>query len=179
MITASVPAPLTFLIHLCKRVRPALLRPNLSYSCPSQFHQGIQIITSQMEIRSCSLKPLCSRYVYLAQSTVNLKLSTSAIQVHRLASSHLPNHHHRNFWPVFVDTRSTLTKDKSTFDSMFSLDLDLRSHTGTGDSSIGPEGESDDNPIRLQGDSADEFRALLWALYALYVHNSLSDLSLS
>lgn len=62
--------------------------------------------------------------------------------------------------------RSTLTKDKSTFDSMFSLDLDLRSHTGT-DPSIGPEGESDDNPIRLQGDSADEFRALLWALYAL------------
>ena len=64
--------------------------------------------------------------------------------------------------------RSTLTKDKSTFDSMFSLDLDLRSHTiSTCSSSIGPEGESDDNPIRLQGDSAEEFRALLWALYAL------------
>lgn len=29
------------------------------------------------------------------------------------------------------------------------------------------EGESDDNPIRLQGDTADEFRALLWSLYAL------------
>ena len=51
---------------------------------------------------------------------------------------------------------------------MFSLDLDLRSHTiSTTSSSIGPEGESDDNPIRLQGDSAEEFRALLWALYAL------------
>lgn len=51
---------------------------------------------------------------------------------------------------------------------MFSLDLDLRSHTSTSSSSsIGPEGESDDNPIRLQGDSAEEFRALLWALYAL------------
>ena len=35
------------------------------------------------------------------------------------------------------------------------------------------EGESDDNPIRLQGDTADEFRALLWALYALYVPRSL------
>jgi hypothetical protein len=52
---------------------------------------------------------------------------------------------------------------------MFSLDLDLRSHTSSGDPSAGPEGESDDNPIRLQGDTADEFRALLWALYALYV----------
>lgn len=31
------------------------------------------------------------------------------------------------------------------------------------------EGDSDDNPIRLQGDTAEEFRALLWALYALYV----------
>ena len=29
------------------------------------------------------------------------------------------------------------------------------------------EGESDDNPIHLQGDTADEFRALLWSLYAL------------
>lgn len=51
---------------------------------------------------------------------------------------------------------------------MFSLDLDLRAHTSNGGTSIGPEGESDDNPIRLQGDSAEEFRALLWALYALY-----------
>ncbi|KAF7987052.1 hypothetical protein HWV62_187 [Athelia sp. TMB] len=69
---------------------------------------------------------------------------------------------------LFKVHRSTLTKDKSTFDSMFSLDLDLRAHTtsSTG-ASIGPEGESDDNPIRLQGDTADEFRALLWALYAL------------
>jgi hypothetical protein len=60
-------------------------------------------------------------------------------------------------------------KDKSTFDSMFSLDLDLRSHTSSQDMSVGPEGESDDNPIRLQGDTADEFRALLWALYSMYV----------
>ena len=34
---------------------------------------------------------------------------------------------------------------------------------------VGPEGESDDNPIRLQGDTTDEFRALLWALYSMYV----------
>jgi len=68
---------------------------------------------------------------------------------------------------LFKVHRSTLTKDKSTFDSMFSLDSDLRSHTSSNDTSIGPEGESDDNPIRLQGDTADEFRSLLWALYAL------------
>lgn len=64
--------------------------------------------------------------------------------------------------------RSALTKEKSTFESMFSLDSALRSHSS--DATIGPEGESDDNPIRLQGDTADEFRSLLWALYALYVH---------
>ena len=59
---------------------------------------------------------------------------------------------------------------------MFSLDLDLRSHTSSNDASAGPEGESDDNPIRLQGDTADEFRSLLWALYALYVFCDLSRL---
>ncbi|EGN98550.1 hypothetical protein SERLA73DRAFT_183611 [Serpula lacrymans var. lacrymans S7.3] len=71
---------------------------------------------------------------------------------------------------LFKVHRSTLTKDKSTFDSMFSLDSDLRSSSGQSSSSsvtAGAEGESDDNPIRLQGDTADEFRALLWALYAL------------
>jgi len=52
---------------------------------------------------------------------------------------------------------------------MFSLDSDLRSSTSTSSVTAGPEGESDDNPIRLQGDTAQEFRALLWALYALYV----------
>ena len=60
--------------------------------------------------------------------------------------------------------RSTLTKDKSTFDTMFSLPSDSSSDSSM---TVGPEGESDDNPIRLQGDTAEEFRALLWALYAL------------
>ncbi|KAG2145877.1 hypothetical protein DEU56DRAFT_788604 [Suillus clintonianus] len=68
---------------------------------------------------------------------------------------------------LFRVHRSTLTKDKSTFDSMFSLDSDLRSSSSTPSVTAGPEGESDDNPIRLQGDTAQEFRALLWALYAL------------
>lgn len=60
--------------------------------------------------------------------------------------------------------RSTLTKDKSTFDTMFSLPSDSGADSSM---TVGPEGESDDNPIRLQGDTAEEFRALLWALYAL------------
>ncbi|KAF9221488.1 hypothetical protein BS17DRAFT_737146 [Gyrodon lividus] len=71
---------------------------------------------------------------------------------------------------LFKVHRSALTKEKSTFDGMFSLDSDLRSSSSSSSSSsvtIGPEGESDDNPIRLQGDTADEFRSLLWALYAL------------
>ncbi|KAH7925601.1 hypothetical protein BV22DRAFT_1112228 [Leucogyrophana mollusca] len=69
---------------------------------------------------------------------------------------------------LFKVHRSILKNDKSTFDSMFSLDSDLRSNSDASSSSVtvGPEGESDDNPIRLQGDTADEFRALLWALYA-------------
>ncbi|KAF8843224.1 hypothetical protein BDN67DRAFT_964589 [Paxillus ammoniavirescens] len=71
---------------------------------------------------------------------------------------------------LFKVHRSALTKEKSIFESMFSLDSDLRSSSSSCSSSsvtVGPEGESDDNPIRLQGDTADEFRSLLWALYAL------------
>jgi hypothetical protein len=67
---------------------------------------------------------------------------------------------------LFKVHRSALTKEKSTFESMFSLDSDLRS-SSTHNSGVTVEGESDDNPIRLQGDTADEFRSLLWALYAL------------
>lgn len=58
---------------------------------------------------------------------------------------------------------------------MFSLDSDIRSNSRLSNSAgmvAGPEGESDDSPIRLQGDSADEFRALLWALYSLCVYLS-------
>jgi len=65
---------------------------------------------------------------------------------------------------LFKVHRSTLTKDKSTFDTMFSLPSDSSSDSSM---TVGPEGESDDNPIHLQGDTAEEFRALLWALYAL------------
>ncbi|KIK97067.1 hypothetical protein PAXRUDRAFT_825309 [Paxillus rubicundulus Ve08.2h10] len=69
---------------------------------------------------------------------------------------------------LFKVHRSALTKEKSIFESMFSLDSDLRSSSCSSSSvTVGPEGESDDNPIRLQGDTADEFRSLLWALYAL------------
>lgn len=73
-----------------------------------------------------------------------------------------------NHAPMTQVHRSALTKEKSTFESMFSLDSDLRSSTNS-NVTVGPEGESDDNPIRLQGDTADEFRSLLWALYALCV----------
>ncbi|EIW81192.1 hypothetical protein CONPUDRAFT_55683 [Coniophora puteana RWD-64-598 SS2] len=76
---------------------------------------------------------------------------------------------------LFRVHRSTLTKDKSTFDSMFSLDSDLRSHSAGGSNAVRPEGESDENPITLQGDTADEFRALLWALYSLPHEFSLAQ----
>lgn len=35
------------------------------------------------------------------------------------------------------------------------------------DSETGTQGSSDINPVILVGDSADDFRALCWALYAL------------
>lgn len=63
--------------------------------------------------------------------------------------------------------RSTLTKDKSAFETMFSLSNETDSSRSDSSVMTAPEGENDDNPIRLQGDTADEFRSLLWALYAL------------
>ena len=38
------------------------------------------------------------------------------------------------------------------------------------------EGRSDNNPIVLTGDSPDEFRHFLWALYALCVIKSIPAL---
>jgi hypothetical protein len=32
-----------------------------------------------------------------------------------------------------------------------------------------PEGVCDQNPIRLQGDTVEEVRAMMWSLYALWV----------
>jgi len=67
---------------------------------------------------------------------------------------------------LFKVHRSMLIKDKSTFDSMFSLDAYTQN---TEDTSIpmNSEGESDENPIRLHGDKAEEFSALMWSLYSL------------
>lgn len=71
-----------------------------------------------------------------------------------------------------------LAKDKSTFDAMFGLeahtmvvDIDDRDDINT---RVQMEGETDDNPIHLHGDTVEEFRALLWSLYALYVLLTLS-----
>ncbi|EPQ50974.1 hypothetical protein GLOTRDRAFT_49425 [Gloeophyllum trabeum ATCC 11539] len=72
---------------------------------------------------------------------------------------------------LFKVHRSNLMKDGSTFDTLFSLPSEGGHSASPGAApTVGGtvvEGESDDNPIRLQGDAADEFRALLWALYAL------------
>jgi hypothetical protein len=64
---------------------------------------------------------------------------------------------------LFKVHRSMLTKDNSSFEEMFSLD-EVRSNLSP-DQQL--EGQDDDNPIHLQGDTSDEFRALLWSLYAL------------
>ncbi|KAJ7143507.1 hypothetical protein C8R43DRAFT_1014442 [Mycena crocata] len=67
---------------------------------------------------------------------------------------------------LFKVHRSMLIKDKSTFDSMFSLDA----FTQNTEDTLMPsnsEGDSDENPIRLLGDKAEEFSALMWSLYSL------------
>lgn len=66
-----------------------------------------------------------------------------------------------------------LIKDGSAFRGMFSLDDDSRTVADHGNMVEGPrssEGQSDENPIRLHGDTDVEFSDLMWSLYALYVY---------
>jgi len=58
---------------------------------------------------------------------------------------------------LFNVHRTMLSRDSSSFITMFSLPQ--------GNNEV--EGRSDDNPIILTGDTPDEFRHFLWALYAL------------
>ncbi|KDR83097.1 hypothetical protein GALMADRAFT_57688 [Galerina marginata CBS 339.88] len=58
---------------------------------------------------------------------------------------------------LFNVHRSRLSQDNSSFCTMFSLPQ--------GNNNV--EGRSDDNPIVLSGDTPEEFRHFLWALYAL------------
>ncbi|CCL99253.1 uncharacterized protein FIBRA_01268 [Fibroporia radiculosa] len=62
---------------------------------------------------------------------------------------------------LFRVHRFLLARDSSAFQDMFSLPL------GEGSQSALQEGFSDSNPIRLFGDTAQEFRTLLSLLYAL------------
>ena len=62
-----------------------------------------------------------------------------------------------------------LVKDKSTFETMFSLEAYTQNTEAGASSPQTSEGESDENPILLQGDKADEFSALMWSLYSLCV----------
>ncbi|KAI0087776.1 hypothetical protein BDY19DRAFT_892283 [Irpex rosettiformis] len=68
---------------------------------------------------------------------------------------------------LFKVHRSTLMKDKSAFETMFQLSSETDSSRSDMSATQSTEGDADENPIRLQGDTADEFRALLWSLYAL------------
>jgi len=60
--------------------------------------------------------------------------------------------------------RTMLSKDSSTFETMFKLPP---CKGGVA------EGRSDDHPVILQGDTPEQFRSLLWALYAMYVPSTL------
>jgi len=68
---------------------------------------------------------------------------------------------------LFRVHRSMLVKDKSAFETMFSLEAYTQNTESGPSSSQTSEGDSDENPIRLQGDKADEFSALMWSLYSL------------
>jgi len=73
---------------------------------------------------------------------------------------------------LFNVHRTILSKDSSSFSSMFSLPQ--------GDKPA--EGQSDDNPVILIGDTASQFRNFLWALYALphevlQVHSNPANLT--
>ncbi|KIK69785.1 hypothetical protein GYMLUDRAFT_34183 [Collybiopsis luxurians FD-317 M1] len=74
---------------------------------------------------------------------------------------------------LFNVHRSLLSRDNSSFSSLFTLPQ----------GSQPVEGQSDDNPIILRGDTPSEFRHFLWALYALppelqIVNSSNADLNL-
>ncbi|KAJ7069553.1 hypothetical protein C8F01DRAFT_1245750 [Mycena amicta] len=68
---------------------------------------------------------------------------------------------------LFKVHRSMLVKDKSAFDNMFSLESFTHNTTDEFPMSGPQEGDSDENPITLHGDRADEFSALMWSLYSL------------
>jgi hypothetical protein len=76
---------------------------------------------------------------------------------------------------LFKVHRYILSRDGSAFEGMFSLDGIPRSESSESlaptspvhHHSPGSEGLSDSSPILLSGDTASDFRALLWALYAL------------
>ncbi|KDQ17856.1 hypothetical protein BOTBODRAFT_171570 [Botryobasidium botryosum FD-172 SS1] len=61
---------------------------------------------------------------------------------------------------LFKVHRSMLVKDSSIFGSMFSLPPPESNGKQF-------EGQSDDNPLVLQGETAVRFERLLWSLYAL------------
>ncbi|KAI0059575.1 hypothetical protein BV25DRAFT_1052911 [Artomyces pyxidatus] len=72
---------------------------------------------------------------------------------------------------LFNVHRTILSKDSSSFGTMFSLPQGINA----------AEGQSDDNPIILSGDTVAEFRNFLWALYALpheliLVHSTQNNL---
>ncbi|KAF7314649.1 BTB domain-containing protein [Mycena kentingensis (nom. inval.)] len=76
---------------------------------------------------------------------------------------------------LFRVHRSMLIKDKSAFDSMFSLESFTHD---TSEDAQAPtyhqEGEDDEHPILLLGDKADEFSALMWSLYSLPAEIAIS-----
>jgi hypothetical protein len=69
---------------------------------------------------------------------------------------------------LFRVHRTVLSREGTVFDGLFTIHDHFVGDVSSAEL-LRREGESDDNPIRMEGDSSDEVKALLWSLYALYV----------
>jgi hypothetical protein len=72
----------------------------------------------------------------------------------------------RRFDRLLQVHRTMMSADGSTFGGMFLMPI------GDGQHLEGTE----QNPVILTGDSVEEFRNFLWALYSLYVHQLLAEI---
>lgn len=65
-------------------------------------------------------------------------------------------------FPPLQVHRHVLARDESVFAGMFASEMQ-----GVAADGFQQEGRTDERPIQLQGDGPEEFRDLLWCLYAL------------
>ena len=137
-------------------VEPSLHAETMDAGSPSprKRHRKEMDLTAEavLEIPKPDLDPVY--YIHGADCTLLIGNTLFKAHISPLFVCHPPCSH------LLQVHRFLLTRDGSTFENMFTLP----SNGGA----IETQGLSDDNPIVLH-DDPDEFRALCWALYALWV----------